>query len=174
MQRDQQRRLKLARQSFSASQSAPGKEKDCGTGILPIHELPSAPGLDPSTETHMLFRRRMHKHWRERSMGTYDSGATGLKHAMVEWSNLWLVSTALAMTVAFAMLVEGPALPDASAGLDVKIASYLFLGFTLRAMYLSLFLTCTCALWVQTSTSIPAADYSQFLAACSIRDKPWL
>ena len=122
----------------------------------------------------MLFRRRMHRHWRERSNGTFDSGASGLKMAMVEWSNLWLVSTALAMTVAFAMLIEGPGMDRADRGLDIQIALYLYLGFTLRAMYLSLYLIVSCALWVQTTTSIPAADFSPFLAACSVKDRPWI
>jgi len=130
--------------------------------------------LQMDVEGHMLFRRRMHRHWRERSAGTFDSGASGLKMAMVEWSNLWLVSTALAMTVAFAMLIEGPGMAKASEGIDVQIATYIYLGFTLRAMYLSLFLIVSCALWVQTTTSIPAADFSSFLASCSVKQRPWI
>ena len=122
----------------------------------------------------MLFRRRMHRHWRERSHGE-DSGAKGLKSAMVEWSHLWLVSTALAMTVAFAMLIgDHHKLPTGDDAIAEKIAAYLFIGFTLRAMYHSLFLIVACALWVQNTSSVPAADYSAFIRGCSVNQKPWI
>ena len=103
----------------------------------------------------MLFRRRMHRHWHERSHGE-DSGAKGLKSAMVEWSHLWLVSTTLAMTVAFAMLIgDHHKLPTGDDAIAERIAAYLFIGFTLRAMYHSLFLIVACALWVRTPPPCP-------------------
>ena len=72
------------------------------------------------------------------------------------------------------MLIEGPHLPPSDAGLDEKVAAYVFLGFTLRAIYLSLFLIIACAQWVQTTTSIPASDYSLFIKSVALKETPWI
>ena len=159
----------------SSSQTRPTAPRKVGAAMARSEGQNQQTGVLPEKfEAHMLFRRRMHRHWRERSSGTFDSGSSGLKMAMVEWSNLWLVSTALAMTVAFAMLIEGPKKVPANEPLDMKIAIYIYLGFTLRAMYLSLFLIVSCALWVQNTAGIPASDFSPFLASCSVKERPWI
>ena len=69
-----------------------------------------------------------------------DCGAEGIKNATLEWSHAWYVGVALAMSVAFAMLIFRPARinRDETHPLDEQIALYVYLGFTLRACYLSL------------------------------------
>lgn len=105
-----------------------------------------------------------------------DCGAEGIKNATLEWSHAWYVGVALAMSVAFAMLIFRPARinRDETHPLDEQIALYVYLGFTLRACYLSLGILLSCAVWVQQASAVPAADYSKFLAACTLETKPYL
>jgi len=123
----------------------------------------------------MIFRRRAHKHWRERSAAApNDKSAEGLKLATIEWSQSWYVGVALAMSVAFAMLLFRPKPMAGEYSLAQQIALYVYLAFTLRACYLSLGIIMSCAMWVQQASAMPAADYSPFLAACTLPEKPYL
>jgi hypothetical protein len=127
--------------------------------------------LQQDDENEMTFRRRTHKLWRERSNdASSDRGAEGLKNAIIGWSNSWYVGVSLAMSVSFAMVLFKPNAKDT---LDHQIALYMYLGFTLRACYLSLTAITGSAMWVQQASKIPAAQYSKFLRACKM-EKPWL
>lgn len=123
----------------------------------------------------MIFRRRAHKHWRERSAAApNDRGAEGLKLATIEWSQSWYVGVALAMSVAFAMLLFRPKPMHGEYSSVQQFALYVYLAFTLRACYMSLGIIMSTAMWVQQASAMPAADYSQFLAACTLPEEPYL
>lgn len=108
-----------------------------------------------------------------------DSGATGLKNAVVGWSNGYYVAFALMMTVAFALLVIVPDPRDivTSSELTVEqiihwrphsgsidaVMQLLYVFFCLAAAYDSTWGMLLCAAWAVRAPCVPAKVFERFL-----------